>query len=94
MHLKTREPSRLRQAPRCVARTRRGTPCQSPAVAGKTRCRMHGGAAGSGTPKGEANGAYKHGLHTNEAKEERRLLLDLLRQSRKVIAALPCEGNR
>ena len=30
------EPSRLRQAPRCLARTRRGTPCQSPAVAGKT----------------------------------------------------------
>jgi hypothetical protein len=37
MHLKTREPSRLRQAPRCLARTRRGTPCQSPAVAGETR---------------------------------------------------------
>jgi hypothetical protein len=30
-HLKTEEPSRLRQAPRCLARTRRGTPCQSPA---------------------------------------------------------------
>jgi hypothetical protein len=24
MHLKTREPSRLRQAPRCLAQTRRG----------------------------------------------------------------------
>ena len=47
MHLKTRKPSRLRRAPRCLAQTRRGTPCQSPAVAGKTRCRMHGGAAGS-----------------------------------------------
>ena len=58
MHLKTGEPSRLRQAPRCLARTRRGTPCQSPAVAGKTRCRMHGGAAGSGAPKGKLmNGA-------------------------------------
>jgi hypothetical protein len=45
MHLKPREPSRLRRAPRCLARTRRGTPCQSPAVAGKTRCRMHGGKA-------------------------------------------------
>jgi hypothetical protein len=37
MHLKMREPSRLRQGPRCLARTRRGTPCQSPAAAGKTR---------------------------------------------------------
>ena len=26
MHLKTREPSRLRQAPRCLAQTRRGDP--------------------------------------------------------------------
>jgi hypothetical protein len=34
MHLKTGEPSRLRRAPRCLARTRRGTPCQSPVVAG------------------------------------------------------------
>jgi hypothetical protein len=61
MHLKPREPSRLRQAPRCLARTRRGTPCQSPAVAGKTRCRMHRGAAGSGAPKGKRNGKYRHG---------------------------------
>jgi hypothetical protein len=56
MHLKTWEPSRLRRAPRCLARTRRGTPCRSPAVAGKTSCRMHGGAAGSGAPKGKRNG--------------------------------------
>ncbi|MGB8901173.1 MAG: HGGxSTG domain-containing protein [Methylocella sp.] len=27
--------------------------CQSPAVAGRTRCRMHGGAGGSGAPKGK-----------------------------------------
>ena len=62
MRLKTREPSRLRQA--ChAARTRRGRPCQSPAVAGKARCRMHGGAAGSGAPKGKRNGKYRHRLH-------------------------------
>ena len=66
-HLTTREPSRLRQAPRCLARTRRGTPCQSPAVTGKTRCRMHGGAAGSGAPKGRRNGKYRHGGFTTEA---------------------------
>ena len=62
MHLKTREPSRLRQAPRCLAQTRRGRPCQSPAVAGKARCRMHGGAAGSGAPKGKRNRKYRN-LH-------------------------------
>jgi hypothetical protein len=37
---------------RCGAKTRRGTPCQSPAVRGKRRCRMHGGAPGSGAPFG------------------------------------------
>ena len=67
MHPKTREPLRLRQAPRCLARTRRGRPCQSPAVAGKTRCRMHGGAAGSGAPKGKRNGKYRHGGFTTNA---------------------------
>jgi hypothetical protein len=38
------EPDRLRQATRCGARTRSGRPCQSPAVTGRRRCRMHGGA--------------------------------------------------
>jgi hypothetical protein len=33
---------------RCGAKTRSGKPCRSPAVAGKRRCRMHGGAPGSG----------------------------------------------
>ncbi|MFZ1148666.1 MAG: HGGxSTG domain-containing protein [Xanthobacteraceae bacterium] len=37
-------------SPRCGAMTRSGRPCRSPAVRGKRRCRMHGGAAGSGAP--------------------------------------------
>jgi hypothetical protein len=64
-------------SPRCGARTRRGTLCQSPAVAGKTRCRMHGGAAGSGAPKGRRNGKYRHGGFTIEAIDERRRLASL-----------------
>jgi hypothetical protein len=88
MHRKTREPSRLRQAPRCLARTRRGTPCRSPAVAGKTRCRMHGGAAGSGAPKGKRNGKYRHGGFTAEAIDERRRLAALIRGSRDFLSRL------
>jgi hypothetical protein len=65
---------------------------QAPAVRGWTVCRFHG--ARGGAPKGKANGAYKHGLHTKEAKEQRRLLSDLLRQSRKAIAVLSCEGKQ
>ena len=37
-----------------------GNPCRSPAVRGKRRCRMHGGAAGSGAPMGNKN-ALRHG---------------------------------
>jgi hypothetical protein len=48
-------------AARCGATTRSGTPCRSPAVTGRRRCRMHGGAPGSGGPKGRRNGNYKHG---------------------------------
>jgi hypothetical protein len=66
---------------RCGAKTRSGAPCQAPAVSGKARCRMHGGALGSGAPKGNSN-ALKHGLFTAEAIEERKTLRDLIRQSR------------
>jgi hypothetical protein len=88
MHPETREPSRLRQAPRCLARTRRETPCQSPAVAGKARCRMHGGAAGSGAPKGKRNGKYRHGGYTAEAIAERKRLALLVRDSREFLSQL------
>ena len=40
--------------------------CQSPRVKGRKRCRMHGGADGSGAPKGNRN-ALRHGRFTGEA---------------------------
>jgi glucans biosynthesis protein len=45
---------------------------------------MHGGAAGSGAPRGNKN-ALKHGRYTREAIKERRQLRALLRQSRSLI---------
>ena len=53
-------------------------------VQGKKRCRMHGGAPGSGAPRGNKN-ALKHGLYTRDAIEERRQLRALMRQSRMLI---------
>ena len=69
---------------RCGAKTRSGKPCRSPAVQGKKRCRMHGGAPGSGAPRGNKN-AVKHGLYTREAIAQRRQLAELVRQSRKLL---------
>jgi uncharacterized protein YjcR len=71
-------------SPRCGAKTRSGKPCRSPAVDGKKRCRMHGGAPGSGAPKQNKN-ALKHGMFTKEAIEARRQVRALIRQSRELI---------
>jgi hypothetical protein len=43
---------------------------------------MHGGAKGSGAPRGERNGSYKHGVFTDEAIAERRQIHELIRQLR------------
>jgi hypothetical protein len=72
---------------RCGAKTRSGKPCMSPAVGGRRRCRMHGGAPGSGAPRGNKN-ALKHGHYTREAMEARRQLRNLLQQSRILIRSV------
>jgi uncharacterized protein YjcR len=67
------------ESPRCGARTRAGTPCRAPAVNGKARCRMHGGANGSGAPKGNQN-ALRHGTYSRIALLERAELRQLVRE--------------
>jgi hypothetical protein len=58
--------SRLNQAPRCMAKSKRsGQRCRGPAVRGKRVCRMHG--ARGGAPVGISNGNYRHGGSTNDA---------------------------
>jgi hypothetical protein len=59
---------------RCGARTRSGEPCKSAPVTGRRRCRMHGGAVGSGAPQGAKNGNYKHGRYTKEVAAARQWL--------------------
>jgi hypothetical protein len=56
-------------------------PCQSPAVTGRTRCRFHGGAEGSGAQLGNQN-AFRHGRYTAEAIVQRREVAALLRACR------------
>ncbi len=71
-------------SPRCGAKTRYGGTCRSPAVHRKKRCRMHGGAPGSGAPKANRN-ARKHGLFTRNAIAERRQIRVLLGEARKLL---------
>lgn len=64
---------------RCLAKTRRGSQCQCPAVKGKLRCRIHGGlSTGPRTKigKGKARQAVlKHGHFTKAALAERKRIL-------------------
>ena len=55
---------------RCLAKTRRGTECQRPAITGAGRCRLHGGrSTGPRTEEGRARISatnMKHGRKTKE----------------------------
>ena len=77
----------MNRAPRCGARTRSGKPCRSPAIRGKRRCRMHGGAHGSGAQRGNRN-AFRHGHYAADAATGRAQFRELLRIIRQTAAEL------
>ncbi|WP_366522346.1 MULTISPECIES: HGGxSTG domain-containing protein [unclassified Novosphingobium] len=75
----------MAKAPRCQARTRAGTACQSPAVKRAQRCRMHGGGKnnqgrGSGAPAGNHND-LKHGARSADT----RRIQAMIRQCAKIM---------
>jgi hypothetical protein len=78
------EKGTVSQAIRCGAKTRSGAPCKSAPVTGRRRCRMHGGADGSGAPSGSRNGNYKHGRYTAEMVAARRWLREARRMLREL----------
>ena len=82
------QPLALGRCRKCGAKTRAGMPCLSPAVKFKARCRMHGGAAGSGAPKGQRNGAYAHGRFTADAIAERRKINGWLATARGLLKSV------
>jgi hypothetical protein len=71
------ETETVSQVLRCGAKTRSGAPCKSAPVTGRRRCRMHGGADGSGAPTGERNGNYKHGKYTKHVAATRQWLREM-----------------
>jgi hypothetical protein len=74
-------------SPRCDATTRSGSVCRSPAVSGRKRCRMHGGAQGSGAPRANQN-ARKHGLFSRDAIAERKVIQALLGDTRRLLGEM------
>lgn len=77
----------MRESTRCGAKTRAGSACKAPAVQGKKRCRMHGGAPGSGAPLRNQN-ALKHGRYTRAMLEFRREMAQLMREARATLGEI------
>ena len=71
---------------RCGARTRQGTPCQSPAYSHNHRCRLHGGlSTGPRTEAGRARlvaSKITHGRFTKEKRAEARRRAQVGREMR------------
>jgi hypothetical protein len=78
-------------APRCGAKTRRGSLCRAPAMA-NGRCRMHGGmSTGPRTPEVLARSRrarWKHGLYSAAAEAQRQQTRQLIRDSLELLKQL------
>ena len=68
----------------CGARTRGGRPCRNHPIRRRQRCRLHGGAPGTGAPSGNGN-AVKHGRTTAAALASRRAIARLIRASKSTL---------
>jgi len=76
-----------RSAPRCGAKTRRGTVCQGPAMP-NGRCKTHGGRS-PGAPRGQGNVNWSSGFYSQEEQADRRRLRELIRQMRAATDEVP-----
>jgi glucans biosynthesis protein len=75
-------------APRCNAKTKNnnGKPCLNPAIKGKLRCRVHGGAS-PGAPLCNDN-ALTHGNTTAKAKAFRKEIKRSIQLSQEILKQL------
>jgi len=81
-------PGNPKNAPRCGAKTRKGTPCRSPAMP-NGRCRMHGGCStGAKTPEGIERiraARTKHGRYSAASIARRRAARQAIRTIRELL---------
>jgi hypothetical protein len=76
---------------RCLAKTRKGSPCQRPAKLPAGRCRVHGGAScGPRTEEGRAR-QITHGRWTRAAKEAAKRRAEIGRAIRKELRTIERE---
>jgi hypothetical protein len=81
-------PGDFSKAPRCGATTRKGVPCQSPAMP-NGRCWMHGGkSTGPRTRDGlerSRKARWKHGYYSAKAIAERKEIREILEESKELL---------
>jgi len=78
---------------RCLAKTRKGTPCQNPAVKDKNRCRMHGGkSTGPRTAEGKARVAAANTKHGRRSAAHVSRIRFINAELRRITKALKAEG--
>ncbi len=89
-------PGDFSKAARCEARTRRGTPCQCPAMP-NGRCRLHGGlSTGPKTLAGIERirrAVTKHGRYSKRARGERKHYQKLLQDCREMLSGICGNGE-
>jgi len=75
----------------CLAKTKSGAPCQKHPIAGRTRCRLHGGlSTGPKTEEGKAAclaAHWKHGRRSNAYVETRKQIWAKLRSVERALKA-------
>ena len=83
------------KAPRCGAKTRKGTPCQAPAMK-NGRCRLHGGkSTGPKTQEGIERirqAHIKRGEYTQESMASRKEFKALLRELKRTVNEINDKG--
>ena len=78
---------------RCLAKTRRGTACQNPAIRGPDRCRLHGGCStGPKTPAGKARTIAAHWKHGLRSKAHTERIRQINIRLRRVLNEMRMEG--
>ena len=78
---------------RCLAKTRRGTLCQNPAIKGRNRCKLHGGrSTGPRTAEGKARVAAAHTKHGRRSKAHVARVKEIHAELRRVTNEMRREG--